>query len=72
MGRSFLLTGKSFLLAVGLTVNWLGLFDLRFSLFLLMVEIRFGLFYLRFPPLRKLGFVFFPYVSPTVSKKDEP
>ena len=32
--------------------------------FLLTVEIRFGLFYLRFPPLRKLGLLFFAYGSP--------
>ena len=35
-------------------------------------EIRFGLFCLRFPSVRKLGLVFFAYGSPTVSKKDEP
>ena len=40
--------------------------------FSLTVEIRFDLFYLRFPPVRKLGLVFFAYGSPTVSKKDEP
>ena len=63
MGGSFLLTGKSLLLAV----NWLGLFYLRlkfglvFSLtvemrivfFSLTVELRFGLFCLRW----KLGLV---------------
>ena len=32
--------------------------------FLLTVEIRFGLFCLRFPRLRKLGLVFFAYGSP--------
>ena len=41
-----------------LTVCWLGLFllmlEIRFS-FRLTVEIKFGLFYLRFPPIRKLG-----------------
>ena len=44
-GRSFLLTAKFFLLAVGLCRLW------SFALvFLLTVENRFGLFYLRFPP----------------------
>ena len=32
--------------------------------FLLTVENRLGLFYLRFPPVRKLGLVFFAYGSP--------
>ena len=40
--------------------------------FLLTVENRFGLFFLRFLLSRKLGLVFFTYGSPTVSKKDEP
>ena len=40
--------------------------------FLLTVENRFGLFYLRFSLSRELGLVFFTYGSPTVSKKDEP
>ena len=82
MGRSFLLTAKSFFTcgwSLLLTVIWFGLF-------LLAVENRFGLFYLRFPPsenwiwsflltvppVQKLVLVFFTYGSPTVSKKDEP
>ena len=48
-GGSFLLTARSFLLAVGLCY-------LRWS-FLLTVEIRFGLFHLRL----KFGLVFFAY-----------
>ena len=35
-------------------------------------EIRFGLFLLTVPPVRKLGLVSFAYGSLTVSKKDEP
>ena len=52
---------------VSFTYGWISV-----SSFLLTVENRFGLFYLRFPLSRKLGLVFFTYGSPTVSKKDEP
>ena len=38
----------------------------------LMVENRFGLFYIRFPPGPEIGFGLFTYGSPTVTKKDEP
>ena len=74
-----------------LTVNWLGLFYLRLKFGLVFFayggnSIGFGLFYLRFLPVRKiglvvfaygsparkLGLVFFAYGSPTVSKNDEP
>ena len=85
-----------FFWGVGLFYSRLGLFCLRLVFvaygnlvwsFLLTVENRFGLFYLRFPPrpeiglvfsaygsppVRKLVLVFFTYGSPTVSKKDEP
>ena len=47
----------------------------RFGLFYLRSprpKIGFGLFFLRFPPVQKLVLVFFTYGSPTVSKKDEP
>ena len=93
VGRSFLLTARSFLLTarsllltlkfglVFFTYGWNSVWS-----FLLTVENRFGLFYLRFPPsgnyfwsflltvppVRKLVLVFFTYGSPTVSKKDEP
>ena len=46
--------------------------EIRFGLFFLRWKIRFDLFYLRFPLSRKLGLVFFAYGSPIVSKKDEP
>ena len=53
-GRSFLLTGKSFLLTVGLlTVNWLGLFYLR---------LKFGL--VLFAYGGKSVWSFFTYGSP--------
>ena len=54
LGGSFLLTARSFLLTVGLCY-------LRWS-FLLAVEIRFGLFYLRL----KFGLVFLAYGGKSV------
>ena len=53
--------------------NWLGLLYLRLefgSVFLLTVENRFGLFYLRCPPSGSWIWSFFAYGSPTVSKGD--
>ena len=70
LGRSFLLTGKSFLLTVGLgCLRSIGLVFFAYGWnsvwsFLLTVVNRFGLFYLRLPPVRKLGLVFFAYGSP--------
>ena len=85
MGRSFLLTARSFLLTVGLCyLRWSFLFTVKigFGLFFLTVEFRLGLFtyggksvwsfLLTVPPVQKLGLVFLAYGSPTVSKKDEP
>ena len=75
LGRSFLLTGKVFF-SYGWSFVAYG--QLAWSFFLLTVEIRFGLFNLRFPqsgirfglcclrflPVQKLGLVFFAYGSP--------
>ena len=78
MGRVFSLMARFFLLAVGLCCLWeLGLVFFTYGwnsvwYFLLTVEDRFGLFCLRFPPVRKSDLVFFTYGSPTASKKDEP
>ena len=84
MGRSFFLTGKSFLLTVGLRcLRSIGLVFCTYGFFL-RVEIRFGLFYLRFPSpppeIRfglyaygsthpEIGLGLFAYGCPTVSKK---
>ena len=46
--------------------------EICFGLSCLRVENRFGLFYLRFPPVQKLDLVFLAYGPPTVSRKDGP
>ena len=80
--RSLLLTGKSFLVTVGLcclrSIGF-GLFYLRLKIGLVFFtygsprpKIGFGLFLLTVPPVQKLVLVFLTYSSPTVSKKDEP
>ena len=75
-GRSFYLTVRSFLLTIGLVA-----YSKLAWPFLLVVEMRFGLFFAysgnRFDLTysshdRKVGLVFFAYGYPTVSKKDEP